>query len=52
MNSQRPEWLPLDLQAELHVGSDRIGVAYRNWLRKLGVVYGTDATPAFDQTEA
>ena len=52
VNSQRPEWLPLDLQAELHVGSDRIGVAYRNWLRKLGVVYGTDATPSFDQQGA
>ncbi len=49
VNSQRPEWLPLDLQAELHVGSDRIGVAYRNWLRKLGVVYGTDAAPSFDR---
>lgn len=46
VNSQRPELLPLDLQAELHVGSDRIGVAYRNWLRELGVVYGTDAAPA------
>ena len=48
VNSQRPEWLPLDLQAELHVGSDRIGVAYRNWLRKLGVVYGTDAVPVVE----
>lgn len=49
VNSQRPEWLPLDLQAELHVGSDRIGVAYRNWLRKLGVVYGTDRAPDMRQ---
>ena len=45
VDSQRPELLPLDLQAELHVGSDKIGVAYRNWLRKLGVVYGTDQLP-------
>jgi phenylpropionate dioxygenase-like ring-hydroxylating dioxygenase large terminal subunit len=49
VNSQRPEWLPLDLQAELHVGSDRIGVAYRNWLRRLGVVYGTDRAPDMRQ---
>jgi phenylpropionate dioxygenase-like ring-hydroxylating dioxygenase large terminal subunit len=52
VNSQRPEWLPLDLQAELHVGSDRIGVAYRTWLRKLGVVYGTDAAPSFASDDA
>jgi phenylpropionate dioxygenase-like ring-hydroxylating dioxygenase large terminal subunit len=52
VNSQRPEWLPLDLQAELHVGSDRIGVAYRNWLTKLGVVYGTDAAPSFEDQDS
>lgn len=52
VNSQRPEWLPLDLQAELHVGSDRIGVAYRNWLKKLGVVYGTDRAPSFEREDA
>jgi phenylpropionate dioxygenase-like ring-hydroxylating dioxygenase large terminal subunit len=52
VNSQRPEWLPLNLQSELHVGSDRIGVAYRTWLRKLGVVYGTDAAPPAEQARA
>ncbi len=29
VESQRPEKLPLDLQAELHLSSDRIAVAYR-----------------------
>jgi hypothetical protein len=30
------ELLPLDLQAELHLRSDRITVAYRKWLKQLG----------------
>ena len=37
VESQRPELLPLDLQAELHLKSDRLAVAYRRWLRELGV---------------
>lgn len=41
VESQRPERLPLDLQAELHLRSDRIAVAYRNWLRGLGLTFGT-----------
>jgi phenylpropionate dioxygenase-like ring-hydroxylating dioxygenase large terminal subunit len=41
VNSQRPELLPLDLQAELHLRSDRIAIAYRQWLRQLGLQYGT-----------
>jgi phenylpropionate dioxygenase-like ring-hydroxylating dioxygenase large terminal subunit len=41
VESQRPENLPLDLQAELHLRSDRIAIAYRQWLRKLGLSYGT-----------
>ncbi len=41
VESQRPELLPLDLQAELHLRSDRIAVAYRKWLRKLGLSFGT-----------
>jgi len=41
IESQRPENLPLDLQAELHLRSDRTAIAYRQWLRKLGLSYGT-----------
>jgi phenylpropionate dioxygenase-like ring-hydroxylating dioxygenase large terminal subunit len=41
VESQRPEWLPLDLQAELHLNSDRTSIAYRQWLRERGLVYGT-----------
>ncbi len=38
---QRPEELPLDLQAELHLRSDRLAIAYRRWLSQLGVTIGT-----------
>jgi phenylpropionate dioxygenase-like ring-hydroxylating dioxygenase large terminal subunit len=41
VESQRPELLPLDLQAELHLRSDRTAIAYRQWLNKLGLRYGT-----------
>jgi len=41
VESQRPERLPLDLQAELHLRSDRIAVAYRKWLRNMGLTFGT-----------
>ena len=41
VESQRPELLPLDLQTELHLRSDRTAIAYRQWLNKLGVKYGT-----------
>jgi phenylpropionate dioxygenase-like ring-hydroxylating dioxygenase large terminal subunit len=41
VESQRPELLPLDLQAELHLRSDRVAIAYRSWLRQLGVRFGT-----------
>lgn len=41
VESQRPELLPLDLQAELHLRSDRTAIAYRNWLRELGLTFGT-----------
>src|SRR3954470_3568993 len=41
LESQRPELLPLDLQAELHLRSDRTALAYRTWLRRLGVSFGT-----------
>jgi phenylpropionate dioxygenase-like ring-hydroxylating dioxygenase large terminal subunit len=41
VESQRPELLPLDLQAELHLRSDRMAIAYRKWLRSIGLTYGT-----------
>lgn len=41
VESQRPELLPLDLQAELNLRSDRLSIAYRQWLRTLGFRYGT-----------
>jgi phenylpropionate dioxygenase-like ring-hydroxylating dioxygenase large terminal subunit len=41
VESQRPELLPLDLQAELHLRSDRTAIAYRQWLGKIGLKYGT-----------
>lgn len=41
VESQRPERLPLDLQAELHLRSDRTAIAYRRWLRQLGLSFGT-----------
>jgi phenylpropionate dioxygenase-like ring-hydroxylating dioxygenase large terminal subunit len=41
VESQRPELLPLDLQAELHLKSDRTAIAYRQWLRTLGLKFGT-----------
>ena len=40
VESQRPEALPLDLQAELHLRSDRTAIAYRRWLRELGWTFG------------
>lgn len=40
VESQRPELLPLDLQAELHLRSDRMAIAYRKWLREIGFKYG------------
>ena len=41
VQSQRPELLPLDLQAELHLRSDKTAIAYRRWLNELGLRYGT-----------
>jgi phenylpropionate dioxygenase-like ring-hydroxylating dioxygenase large terminal subunit len=41
VESQRPELLPLDLQQELHLRSDRMAIAYRKWLREIGFTYGT-----------
>jgi phenylpropionate dioxygenase-like ring-hydroxylating dioxygenase large terminal subunit len=41
VEGQRPELLPLDLQAELHLRSDRTAIAYRKWLNELGLSFGT-----------
>lgn len=41
VESQRPELLPIDLQAELHLRSDRTAIAYRKWLQDLGLSFGT-----------
>lgn len=41
VESQRPELLPLDLQEELHLRSDRTAITYRKWLRQLGLTFGT-----------
>ena len=40
VSSQRPELIALDLAEELHLRSDRISIAYRKWLRQLGLRYG------------
>jgi len=41
VQSQRPELLPLDLQDELHLRSDKTAIAYRKWLNTLGLTFGT-----------
>jgi len=41
VETQHPERIPLDLRQELHVRSDRFAVAYRRWLKELGITYGT-----------
>ncbi len=40
LESQRPERLPLDLQAELHLRSDRVAIAYRRYLKEIGLRLG------------
>jgi phenylpropionate dioxygenase-like ring-hydroxylating dioxygenase large terminal subunit len=41
VESQRPQLLPLDMGQEIAVPSDRLAVAYRQWLKKLGMKFGT-----------
>ncbi len=41
IESQRPELLPVDLQADVHVKSDATSIAYRRWLKELGLSAGT-----------
>lgn len=35
-----PKQLPLDLHAEFHLPSDRASLAYRKWLKQIGLSYG------------
>lgn len=39
--SQRPRLLPLDPAAELHCAADRASAAYRRYLKRSGVTFGT-----------
>jgi phenylpropionate dioxygenase-like ring-hydroxylating dioxygenase large terminal subunit len=41
VESQRPKRLPLDLQAEYHLPCDKGTIAYRKWLKQLGITFGT-----------
>lgn len=41
VQSQRPERLPLNLAEELHLPSDRMAIAYRKYIRELGLTFGT-----------
>ncbi len=41
VENQKPELLPLDLQAELHLVCDRLSIAYRKLLKEKGVTFGT-----------
>ena len=43
VETQRPYEIPLDLREELHVRSDKYCVAYRKWLKDLGVAWGASA---------
>ena len=43
LESQRPQCLPLDPEAELSVRPDKTAVSYRRWLRKLGMTFGVEA---------
>lgn len=41
VESQRPERIPIDLRAEIHHRTDKLGLAYRRWLGSMGLTYGT-----------
>ncbi|MFD1706770.1 Rieske 2Fe-2S domain-containing protein [Siminovitchia sediminis] len=42
VENQKPEELPLDLQVEMSLVCDRMSIAYRQYLKKLGVTLGTE----------
>ncbi len=41
VESQRPRRLPLDSHTEFHLPADRSSIAYRKWLKQLGITFGT-----------
>lgn len=41
VESQRPQKLPLGLQQEFHFPCDKMSIAYRKWLKQLGLQFGT-----------
>lgn len=41
VENQKPEELPLDLQVELSLKCDRMSIAYRQYLKRIGVTLGT-----------
>ncbi|MCB1122130.1 MAG: aromatic ring-hydroxylating dioxygenase subunit alpha [Verrucomicrobiae bacterium] len=41
VENQRPELLPMDLAAELHLRSDAMSIAYRQYLKAKGLSFGT-----------
>jgi phenylpropionate dioxygenase-like ring-hydroxylating dioxygenase large terminal subunit len=41
VESQRPRRLPLDPRAELHCAADKASAAYRRYLRRAGIAFGT-----------
>lgn len=41
VTNQHPEELPLNLAEELSLRSDRTSIAYRQWVRSLGMTFGT-----------
>ena len=43
VESQSPQRLPLDPRAEFSLGADRLALAYRRWLRGIGLTYGVIA---------
>jgi phenylpropionate dioxygenase-like ring-hydroxylating dioxygenase large terminal subunit len=52
VESQRPYRMPLDVGAEMHVASDRMGVAYRRWVKALGERKRRSLTAGADQAAA
>lgn len=42
VENQKPEELPLDLQVELSLRFDRLSIAYRQYLKQLGVTLGVE----------
>ena len=43
VETQRPYEMPLNMREELHVPSDHYGLAYRRWLKELGITWGVTA---------